>query len=427
MKILFSNPPWWIKKENGRWRYGCRAGSRWPWSEVGRSIPDVRSQWDYTPYPFFLAYATTYVKQVFPEAEVYFRDSIASRESLKTYLSFLQAGKFDFIFIETSTPTLESDKALINEINIVSPQTKLVLVGPPMAALAQNLIEELPIFAAIKGEYEKNSVKVINGASGVLEFDFLTEAEMNLAPFPYFDETIAHIYQGYGTPDTQVKPVLHLWSSRGCPFKCIFCIWPVTMTGTRERRRVRRYSEESVKGFIKHQLKTYGYNSLHFDDDTMNLTDSHTQMICKIMREIKLPWSAMCRADTISKETWQEMSKSFCKGVFLGFESGSDFVVNQIIQKNLNLQEAAETVKYIRSLGMSVHGSFTLGLPGETNEQIQETLDFIKALPLTSHQISGCGSQHGTELFEMSKPEDFVDIKDGQEKIEELKRAKNIC
>jgi len=87
-----------------------------------------------------------------------------------------------------------------------------------------------------------------------------------------------------------------------------------------------------------------------------------------VMRRVGVPWSAMCRADTIRPELWQEMKDSGCFGVKIGFESGNQYVIDNIVNKRLNLEGARETVAIVKRTGMSVHGTFTYGLPGETME-----------------------------------------------------------
>ena len=95
------------------------------------------------------------------------------------------------------------------------------------------------------------------------------------------------------------------------------------------------------------------------------------------MNDFKIPWFAMCRADSIRKETWKIMYDSGCQGVKIGVESGSQYVVDKIVNKHLDLNYTKEIVQYIKSLGMSVHGTFTYGLPGETKANMLETKKYI--------------------------------------------------
>ena len=85
----------------------------------------------------------------------------------------------------------------------------------------------------------------------------------------------------------------------------------------------------------------------------------------------------------------EAMKDSGCFGVKLGFESGNQFVVDKIVNKHLNLDYAADVVHHLKEIGMSVHGTFTYGLPGETPEQRQDTKKYIASLPFDTIQQSG--------------------------------------
>jgi len=107
------------------------------------------------------------------------------------------------------------------------------------------------------------------------------------------------------------------------------------------------------------------------------------------MKDLNMPWSAMCRADTVSLTTWNVMKDSGCFGVKIGYESGSQRVIDHIINKRLDLKKAFDTTQYIKLLGIKVHGTFTIGLPGETKEEVPQTHDYIHSLGLDSFQLSG--------------------------------------
>lgn len=146
----------------------------------------------------------------------------------------------------------------------------------------------------------------------------------------------------------------------------------------------------------------------------------------------------MCRADTISRETWQLMKDSGCFGVKLGIESGSQRVVDEIVNKKLNVKEAIETARWLRSIGMTVHLTFTVGLPGETAAEKQQTLDLIKDCYATgacdTHQLSGTATIENTPLDRIAHGEllkvypgakadaSFALNHDGVAKIEALSR-----
>ncbi|MDD2763129.1 MAG: radical SAM protein [Opitutaceae bacterium] len=401
MKVLFTNPPWWEADPAGKClRGGVRAGSRWPFTQPVRSTPDHPVWGEYVPYPFFMGYAAAYVAR-HTGAQVRLRDSIALRESYQAYFNYLLEEKPDVVFLESATPSWDHDAKVIASIARHLPHARIAVCGPIATFKAGEILATLPVVACIQGEYEKGAVKVVNGATGVLEHDLLTVGEMNEAPFPYYDEWIARRYFDYN-PHGQLFPHAHVWSSRGCPFKCIFCVWPATMTGHdpdgTHRRTVRHYTPEYMLAFLQDLQARFHFASIYFDDDTFNLGNSHVVKMCEVMRRIKLPWSAMCRADTVKPETWKLMRDSGCFGVKLGFESGSQHVVDQIVNKGLDLEEARRTVFELKRLGLTVHGTFTYGLPGETKEQMQDTKRFIASLPFDSVQESGAAEIEGTPL-----------------------------
>jgi radical SAM superfamily enzyme YgiQ (UPF0313 family) len=351
-----------------------------------------------------MGYAATYVAKA-TGCKVALRDSITLRETYQTYFDFIRDGQFDMIFIESATPSWDHDKQVLQRIKALLPNVVIGVTGP-IATLGPKVLNEAPVDAVIKGEYEKGSTAVVNGARGIIDFNLLTLEEMNAAPTPYYDDVIAHSYWD-PNPNGQEAPQAQVWSSRGCPYKCIFCVWPSSMTGNDPdgsgKRTVRHYTPAYMEGFLSDLVGRYKYKSVYFDDDTFNLGNRHTLGMCQVMTRIGLPWSAMCRADTIHKDTWKAMKDSGCFGVKIGFESGSQFVVDKIVNKHLDLQRAQEVVEHIKDLGMSVHGTFTYGLPGETKEQMGETKRFVKQLGLTTCQESGCAEIEGAPLHTLTQ------------------------
>jgi radical SAM superfamily enzyme YgiQ (UPF0313 family) len=442
MKVLFSNPPWWTDTGIGTdqrgnrvqvFGAGVRAGSRWPFTQYIPSPPDRFAFGSYLPYPFFMGYATTYAARQ-TGAEVVFRDSIALRESYVAYEAFLTQGRFDYIVIESASPSWEHDGALIQRIHVLLPSCRIIVTGP-IASQGAKILRDFPVHACVRGEYEKGVVKVLNGASGVIEFDLLTLEEMNAAPFPYYDPTYAHRYWD-GNPRGMIPPQAQVWSSRGCPYKCIFCVWPATMTGNdpdgTQKRSVRHYKPDYMEAFLTELVGRYGYRTIYFDDDTFNLGDKHVERMCAVMRKIGLPWSAMCRADTIRMDLWREMKESGCFGVKIGFESGNQEVIDTIVNKRLDLEYAREAVKEIKRVGMTVHGTFTYGLPGETVTQMFDTRRYIATLGLDTLQESGCAEIEGTPLHTLSDArslekysgakldDEYVRERDGRVKFDRL-------
>ena len=416
MSILFSNPPWWEGKESRgflrkkRWRRGVRAGSRWPFTYQGRCSPDNPRAHDYIPYPFFLGYAATYVGEKIGKEKIYFRDSIALSESYENFYKYLDSivSKIEYFLIESATPSWDHDYKLIKKVKEKYPNLKIIVSGP--ISTSGEKWDSNIVHAVLKGEYEKNVMKVLNGKTGVLNHDLLTKDEMNAAPFPYYDKMIYDKYfDGNPIPMNKLHPQAHIWSSRGCPFKCIFCVWPAAMTGNDPhgdgKRTVRQYTPDYIENFIKYLTERYKFNAIYFDDDTFNIGNRHTENMSSVMSKFDIPWFAMCRADTSKKETWKKMADNGCQGVKLGVESGSQVVVDKIVNKHLDLKYVQDIVSHIRSLNMSVHGTFTYGLPGETKDDMIRTKQFIRNTEFTTVQESGTAEIEGTPLHALINEE----------------------
>ena len=416
MSILFSNPPWWEGKESRgflrkkRWRRGVRAGSRWPFTYLGRCTPDNARAHDYIPYPFFLGYATTYTANKIGKDKVFFRDSIALSESYNSFYKYLDSiyNKIEYFLIESATPSWDHDYNLIKEIKKKYPNLKIVVAGP--ISTSDEKWDSDIIHAILKGEYEKNIIKVLEGQTGLINHDLLTKDEMNDAPIPYYDNMIYDKYfDGNPIPMNVLYPQAHIWSSRGCPFKCIFCVWPAAMTGNDPtgdgKRNVRQYTPDYIDNLLTELTGRYKFKAIYFDDDTFNIGNRHTENMSALMGKFNIPWFAMCRADTSKKETWKKMSDNGCKGVKIGVESGSQVVVDKIVNKHLDLKYVSEIVSYIRSLDMSVHGTFTYGLPGETKEDMIQTKRFINSTKFSTVQESGTAEIEGTPLHTLINAE----------------------
>ena len=359
-----------------------------------------------------MGYAATYAANKIGENNVYFRDSIALSESYKSFYKYLDevSKKIEYFVIESATPSWDHDYSLIKEIKKKYPKIKIVVTGP-ISTSTQKWDSDI-VHAVLKGEYEKNIVKVLNGESGVINHDLLTKDEMNASPFPYYDKLIYDKYfDGNPLPMNTLHPQAHIWSSRGCPFKCIFCVWPAAMTGNDPlgdgKRTVRQYSPDYIEAFIKEINGKYNFKAIYFDDDTFNIGNKHTENMSEMMGQFNIPWFAMCRADTSKKETWKKMSDNGCMGVKIGIESGSQIVVDKIVNKHLDLKYAQEVVSHIRSLGMSVHGTFTYGLPGETKENMIETKKFIQSTEFSTVQESGTAEIEGTPLHNLVKEKEL--------------------
>jgi len=412
-------------------------------------VPDCFMPMGYMPFPMFMSSAAGWLESVGKEQgiEVFMRDSVTRGESYFRCYQFVRELAPDWIVFESAPSSWESDQSVLAQLAKESPKSKVILTGTITADTAiVSALDWANIVAIVKGEYEKGVEQAItfDGKRLVIERQFLSAEEMNGPHGKWkWDEGCARNYFDEN-PLGQKAPQLQMWASRGCVYKCNFCAWPATMTnddplGT-GKRQMRYYTGDYIENYIRERLAvTPDLACVYFDGDTENISDKHTLEICEAMRKIGLPWSMMCRGDTSSREVWKEMKDSGCFGVKIGFESGSQRVVNEIIGKGLDIQEARETAIFLKEIGMTVHGTFMVGHPGETPEEANQTIEFIKKLyadkGLDTHQLSGTATISGTPLANLKagetnkrypgakKDENWHEDLDGQKKAERLVQA----
>jgi len=169
-----------------------------------------------------------------------------------------------------------------------------------------------------------------------------------------------------------IVPTVSMRTARSCAFKCSFCSYPflageLTLTGL-----------EAVEAEMRY-LKEHGVKNLIFIDDTFNIPLPRFKDLCRMMikNDFGFNWYSMYRCSNSDDEAFGLLAESGCKGVFLGIESGSNTIL-----KNMN--KAAKKERYMDGIGklkkngVTTLASFIVGFPGETDETIKETIDFIE-------------------------------------------------
>ena len=381
MKVLLSNPPWF--PEEGR-RWGIRAGSRWPFT--------APAGFEYYPYPFLLGHAASTLQSQGIDGRMV--DSILTRESMASYMERLKHVGFDYVVIETSTPSIEWDLDIAEKIHSMG--SRVILAGPHATVFSEDLVSLPYIHSVLKGTYELNLLDAVNtGEPGVYDYKF--PEDVDSLPFPHRDTTCYRYSDRF--PVTPPGPSLQLWGSRGCPHRCVFCLWPPVMYQN-------RYMPRSPAAILQEVREVLGrlprFTSLYFDDDTFNVGDRRMKELCTGLKEIGLPWAAMCRADTVSLETFEAMRDAGCYAVKLGVESGCQELVNRC-NKKLDLKTVEKVVQGLKKMGVFVHLTFTFGLPGETRETIRETRSYFRRLKPDTAQESFCTPFPGTPFYELLK------------------------
>jgi radical SAM superfamily enzyme YgiQ (UPF0313 family) len=427
MRVLFVNVPFVKVDESGQIHTGPNAGSRWPFTNAGYS--------SYGCFPFFMAYAVSYLRGHGVDADFY--DAVAARHwDLGLVRAEIARRRPSVVFFETSTPLFRAiaDTARWTKEHLGA---RIVFVGPHVQAYAEDILA-LP-FAdhAIMGEYERPALDIVehaaNGTAGkakrLYEFELLEELDTlggaNLMPHRPLDLLWEYYDPSMDTPRVQ----LTVSTSRGCPFKCTYCQWPKVMNNGSYRFRKpetvldeirtvirdhaayvaelrrslggqelalyglcnqrlagadallgRRDFPQAAAAFAEAQelqralasLEAGGVRSIFFDDDTWNLGKRRVQALCAGLKDIGLPWTMMGRIDTTGSELFDLMVDSGCVGMRFGIESFSQRLLDNT-KKNLDARQSYETVKQLitRHNNLEFHFTTMRNLPGETPQDWQ--------------------------------------------------------
>jgi len=393
MKTLLLNPPSFENFDGG-------ASSRWP------ATREIESYW----YPVWLAYPAAMI----PESRLLDAPphGVSPQETIQI------ATEYDFVVLFTSTPGFYSDVRLAEAMKAAKPSLKIAFVGPhvttnPEASLlASEAIDfvtykefdySVPEFAAGKPLAE------IKGVSFRAEDNKIIHTERRL-PIEDLDALpwVTPIYkrdleiERYNVPFL-LHPYISFYTTRGCPAKCTFCLWPQTFDGHAWRQR----SVDAVAAEVKQALEMFPQvREIFFDDDTFTIGKQRVLALCEKFKPLNFTWSCTSRVH-VDLETLQAMRAAGCRLFIVGYESGNPQILKNI-KKGATVEQAREFTKNCKKAGIVIHGDFIIGLPGETPETIEETLKFAQELDCETIQVSIAHAFPGTELYDFVAANNYL-------------------
>ncbi|MFN7914071.1 MAG: radical SAM protein [Vicinamibacterales bacterium] len=198
------------------------------------------------------------------------------------------------------------------------------------------------------------------------------------------------------------RPQLQLMATRGCPYGCIFCGWP-QMIYRGPKYRVR--TVQDVVAEIKANLEKVPYKSFYIDDDTVNIRKQYILDLAKAIKEAGLhtiPWGTMGRADLMDEEMILALKDAGLFSIKYGVETADQELLNEI-KKNIKIDEVIKGIELTKKHGIKVHLTFTFGLPSDTPETIERTIQLACRLPVDTVQFSITTPYPGTEMYRMYK------------------------
>jgi hopanoid biosynthesis associated radical SAM protein HpnJ len=328
------------------------------------------------------------------------------------------AKDFELLVLFTSSPGFHVDLRMAEMMKDANPKLKVAFVGPPVTIEPEKALANPAIDFVVRREFDyqiadyakgkpleelpgvsfrKNGKIVNNPEGGVIE---------NLDELPW----VTKVYQRdldvtrYNVPFL-LNPYISFYTTRGCPAMCTFCLWPQTHSGHRWRVR----SSDDVAAEVRYALDAFpNVKEIFFDDDTFNYQKARTLDLCRKLKPLKFTWSCTSRVTT-DYETLKAMKESGCRLLIVGYESGDQQILKNI-KKGATIDMALRFTENCKKLGLTIHGDFIIGLPGETRETIRKTIDFAKRIDAETIQVSIAHAFPGTELYDYGKENGLINI-----------------
>ena len=323
------------------------------------------------------------------------------------------ARDYDHVIIHTSTPSLRNDCKVAEAIKAQRPDTTIGFVGAHAAVLPT---ETLKASSAIdwvgrkefdftcKEVAEGRPLKDVAGLSyrdldGKIRHNPERELIHDMDVLPWVadvykrDLQIEKYFIGY-----LLHPYVSLYTGRGCPAQCTFCLWPQTIGGHKYRVR----SPQNVADEMAYMKRLFPQvREFFFDDDTFTANLPRAREIAKKLAPLGVNWSCNSRAN-LEYDTIKSFKDSGLRLFLVGYESGNADIL-QRIKKGVTLDEMRRFTRACHQAGVVIHGTFILGLPVETRATIEQTIAFAKELDVFSMQVSLAAPYPGTELYEMAR------------------------
>ncbi len=394
MRTLFLNPPSFEGFDGG-------AGSRWP------AAREIESYW----YPVWLCYPAGMI----PDSKVL--DAPPHKVSIDQTVAM--APDFELLVLFTSTPGFHVDVKIAEMMKDLNPKLKVAFVGPHVTVRPEESLRcSSAIDFIVKKEFDYQirdyaMGKPLDQIPSVVfrkNGDFQHNPDMppieDLDALPWVTKVYKRDldFRRYNVPFL-LNPYISFYTTRGCPAQCTFCLWPQTHSGHRWRLR----SSDDIVNECRYALESFpGLKEIFFDDDTFNYQKARTVELCSKLKNLKFTWSCTSRVTT-DYDTLKAMRDAGCRLLIVGYESGDQQILKNI-KKGATIDMARRFTANCKKLGLTIHGDFIVGLPGETRDTIRKSIDFAKELDVETIQVSIGHPFPGTEFYDHVKKNGLITI-----------------
>lgn len=297
----------------------------------------------------------------------------------------------------------------------------LVFGGPHASAMPMEVIEHEEIDAVFVGEAEESFPLYLDYLRGKIKKENLVRTylsapdgivkgregswitNLDALPFP-----ARHLFPLSIILEGEIRHV-NILTTRGCPYNCTFC---QPLKKTLFGQKIRRRSIGNVLAEIKHCMDKYDITNFGIVDDTFTFSSKYIIEFCNGLMEagIKLDWACQTRSD-VSQNVLEIMKKSGCHALWIGIESGSQKILDKMNKKTL-VEENRKFIKTCKTVGIATLVNMMVGYPGETEEDLQKSVDFVKEVNPDQIIVSQVTPFPGTHIFNSDDviKQDFVHV-----------------
>ncbi len=406
VRVLLLNPPFLDK-----------------YSKSSRSPAVTKSATVY--YPLWLSYAAGVLDKRGFEIKII----DAPARCLKKDETMQMIKEFDpkLIVIDTSTGSIENDLKYTKRIKKEMKDVKTCLVGTHVSATVSEILPQNGDFVDFiaRHEYDYTIPELVDAIQGkikisdVLGISYVVDGSLvENADRPYIENLddipfVSTVYKKYLNYKDYFYahvsyPTVSIFSSRGCPSRCIYCMYSQVMFGKTYRKR----SAKNMFDEIVYITENFpDVKEILIDDDNFSVDQKNVQEFCRLMIEnnVKLKWVCECRVN-LTYKTMVLMRKAGCRLIVTGYESGSQKILENM-HKGITLEQSRKFNTAAKKAGIRVHGCFMVGNPGETRETMMETLNFAKTLTMDTVQFFPLMVYPGTEAYDWAKKNNYIKAK----------------
>ncbi|MFP4027813.1 MAG: B12-binding domain-containing radical SAM protein [Candidatus Brocadiia bacterium] len=361
--------------------------------------------------PLGLAGIAAYLEEHGVETELI--DCFAHPENCDRKIrEYVRREKPDYAGVSCTTSSFPDTVRLLEMIKSERPQTQTVVGGPHVSALKTKILEENPpVDYAVVGEGEETLRELTENRGDPTGIEGLAHRqdgevvfngyrsellELDSLPFPAYEKLdgFPELYQLpiFNYPTT---PNSSCVSSRGCPYQCSYCDRSVF------RRSFRYNSADYLYEHLKYMKSRWGIRHINFYDDQFTLVRRRVEEFCRKMidKPLGMTYNCAVRAEHVDPDLLKLMKASGCWMISLGVETGAQELLSRHRQ-NADVDRLARRIRQIKRAGIRVKALLMIGLPGETEETVRRSMEYVFSLPIDDFNLSKFTPFPGSPVYE---------------------------